>query len=422
MHYGIITYGSRGDVQPYLALSIGLMERGHSVTLFANENFSSFAENFGIPFYPLPGNIEEMVHSPEVLHVLQSGNIIGFFRELQKMSRIVQPRVNAVMLAGCAKPDVLVASPLATIWIYSIAEKLNKNWAMVQLSLPTVPTKQFPFVGFSFFNTAWYNLFTYRLIRYIYWRLNKKDINEHRKSLELPILKESILKEITEKKILNLYAFSASLIERPKDWPAEVDITGFLTIPEEKRKQLLAEEPPVGMTQWLQNGEAPIYVGFGSIPIPDTKKFAAIIGEILEKTNHRIIFCQGWSELPSIPPHERLFVVKLINHTWLFPQCKTAIIHGGIGTIAAVLSARIPVIIVSIFGDQPLWGKLIATKRLGIHMPFKKLTTKKLLVAISKSQTFKIKQQAFIAGESMRREDGLRRAIDALEVYFKAKK
>src|SRR5580698_7299358 len=99
MHFGIVTYGSRGDVHPYLALSIGLMERGHSVTLFANENFSSFAENFGIPFYPLPGNIEEMVHSPEVLHVLQSGNIIAFFRELQKMGRIIQPRVNAVMLS-----------------------------------------------------------------------------------------------------------------------------------------------------------------------------------------------------------------------------------------------------------------------------------------------------------------------------------
>jgi sterol 3beta-glucosyltransferase len=419
MHYGIITYGSRGDVQPYIALAFGLMEKGHEVTLYANENFEGFAESFGISFYPLPGNIEEMVHSPEVLRVLKSGNIIAFFRELQKMSRIVQPRVNAVMLAGCAKPDVLVASPLATIWIYSIAEKLKKSWAMVQLSLPTVPTKKFPFVGFSFFNISWFNLFTYRVIRYIYWKLNKKDINEHRKTIGLPILKKSILKNITEQKILNLYAFSASLIEKPKDWPAEVDITGFLTISEEKRKLLSTEEPQVGLTQWLQNGETPIYVGFGSIPIPDTKKFAAIINELLEKTNHRFIFCQGWSELPNLPRHKRLFIVKYINHSWLFPQCKTAIIHGGIGTVAAVLTARIPVIVVSIFGDQPLWGKLIGKKKLGIHIPFKKLTTKKLMDAISKSQKFTIKQQAFIAGERISRENGLKRATDVLENYFK---
>ncbi|HLX93869.1 MAG TPA: glycosyltransferase [Puia sp.] len=418
MHYGIVTYGSRGDVQPYIALSIGLIAKGHEVTLFANENFAGFVEAYRIHFYPLPGNIEAMVHSPEVLRLLQSGNILAFFRELQKMSRIIQPQVNKVMLLGCAKPDVLVASPLSLIWIYSIAEKLNKKWAIVQLSLPTVPTREFPFAGFAFYNGPWYNLFTHRLIRYIYWRLNKKDINEHRITLELPRLNRSIMKNITDQKILNLYAFSSALIPRPSDWPDYVGITGFLTIPADHRRLIRMEEMPAGLDAWLKEGEPPIYIGFGSIPIPDVKLLSGIIGELIAGTGYRFIFCQGWSELPALPRHEQLFVVKEVNHEWLFPQCKAAIIHGGIGTVAATLKAKIPAIIVSIFADQPLWGKLIDKRKLGVHLPFKRLTTRKLLDAIEKTEDDKMKKNARHTGEMVNAEDGLQAAINALENYF----
>jgi sterol 3beta-glucosyltransferase len=418
MHYGIITYGSRGDVQPYIALSLGLMERGYEVTLFANENFAGFVEGYGINFYPLYGNIEAMVHSPEVLRILESGNMVSFLRELQRMSRSIQPRINAEMFGGCEKPDFLIASPLAMIWVYSIAEKLNKKWAIVQLSVPAVPTKEFPFAGFGFFNAPWYNPFTHRLFRYIYWRLNKKDINNHRISLGLTPLRESLLKKTTGQKILNLYAFSPSLIARPKDWRSEVDITGFLTISPSKRKLVASEQPEKNLIQWLEAGERPVYIGFGSIPIPNTTKFAAILQEMIEKTSHRFIFCEGWSALSGLPQHSRLFVLKSVNHQWLLPQCKTAVIHGGIGTIAAVLSASTPAIIVSIFGDQPLWGKIIAGKKLGIHIPFKILTTQKLLNAIEETQAFKITRSVHLISERMSREDGVRLAIQHLEKYF----
>jgi sterol 3beta-glucosyltransferase len=302
--------------------------------------------------------------------------------------------------------------------VYSIAEKLQKKWAIVQLSIPTIPTKKFPFVGFAFFNAPWYNLLTYRLIRNIYWRLNKKDINDHRKTLGLQGLRESIIKKIAEQNILNLYALSPSLISRPEDWKENADITGFLTIPPAKRKLNPTEQPAVELIKWLQDGEPPVYIGFGSIPIPDTRKFAAILAEMISTTTHRFIFCEGWSELKDIPQHPRLFTLRSVNHQWLFPQCKTAIIHGGIGTVAAVLSAKIPVIIVSIFGDQPMWGKIITDRKLGIHIPFKQLTRLKTLDAIKKSQTPKIKGNALETGEAINREDGLKSMIHALENYF----
>jgi sterol 3beta-glucosyltransferase len=169
-------------------------------------------------------------------------------------------------------------------------------------------------VGFDFFNAPWYNLLTYRLIRSIYWRLNKKDINDHRKTLGLPGLRESIVKKIAEQNILNLYALSPSLISRPEDWAENADITGFLTIPPAKRKLNPTEQPAVELIKWLQDGEPPVYIGFGSIPIPDTRKFAAILAEMISTTTHRFIFCEGWSKLKDIPRHPRLFTVRSVNH------------------------------------------------------------------------------------------------------------
>jgi sterol 3beta-glucosyltransferase len=420
MHYGICTYGSRGDTQPYIALALGLIDRGHQVTLFANENFADFVQAYGIDFYPLPGNIEMMVHAPEVLGVLKSGNMISFFRELQKMSRIIQPRVNQAMLSGVAKPDVLVASPLAIIWIYSIAEKLSKKWAILQLSLPTVPTKAFPFPGFAFFNWPVYNQFTYSLISAIYWRLNKKDIAAHRQGIGLAPLKGSIIKKIEVQQILNCYAFSPSLIARPADWPNAVDITGFLSIPKEKRKRSDYEQPSIELINWLKKGDPPVYIGFGSIPIPDPELFSQIMEEIIRSTGERFIFCEGWSIIPKFPKHERVFTLKSIDHSWLLPQCRTAIIHGGIGTIGAVLTAKIPAIVLSVFGDQPVWGKLIARKNLGVHLPFRKISKEKLLIAIEQTKSIAIKNAASATGDQIGKEDALARAIDRLENYFQA--
>ena len=92
-------------------------------------------------------------------------------------------------------------------------------------------------------------------------------------------------------------------------------------------------------------------------------------------------------------------MVKYVNHEWLFLQCKTVVIHGGIGTIAAALKAKTPPIISSIFADQPLWGKLIEDRKLGLHIPFKKLNTLKLLDAIEKAETHELKRNARNTGE-----------------------
>jgi sterol 3beta-glucosyltransferase len=133
--------------------------------------------------------------------------------------------------------------------------------------------------------------------------------------------------------------------------------------------------------------DKPIYLGFGSIPVPDPSKFIHILGELLQGTSYRFVICQGWSHLDDLPENPRLMVVSSANHDWLFPRCQAAIIHGGVGTMAAALRAKIPVVIASIFADQPFWGKQIQTWGFGVHLPFWHWTTQKLHAAIRKTET-----------------------------------
>lgn len=413
MHYGIVAIGSRGDVQPYIALALGLMERGHGATVMAHENFRDFVEGYGVEFVPLSGNVEAILQSEEGMKTLRAGNIVAFTRYLQKITKKTSESFVSDAFQTCKKVDVLIASLLALPWVQGLAEKLGKRWAIVQLNLPTVATKAFPMAAFDVFNFPAYNVFTYRLYAFAYHQAGKKLINAFRKSLDLPVIKKSLLDKIAEEKILNLHCFSPSLLARPNDWATLNQITGFLFLPANAQNNI-----PLELIHWLNAGDKPIYMGFGSIPVPDPQLIVSIVKELLEKTTHRFIFCRGWSHSVDLPEHPNLFQIKSISHQWLFPHCETAIIHGGVGTTAAVLNAKIPAIIVSIIADQPWWGRIIERKKLGIHIPFKKLTVQKLLSAIEKTQSPEIIQNAFDVGGRISREDGLKNAMDKLENYF----
>lgn len=415
MHYGIITFGSRGDVQPYIALALELMQQGNSVSIVGNENFADFVATYGIPFYPLPVDSQKILRSPEIAGILQSGNVITYLRELGKIIRKGQGAVLENMVRYCESFEVLIATPLTVAWVFSVAERLKMPWAIVQLTVPSVPTAVFPYLGLDFFNAPVYNRFTYRLMRWLFWKEHKKDIQEQRALLKLPPLEEPLPRKIDKQQVLQLHAFSRFLLERPADWPQEADITGFLDL------KTAGKEPGTAdaISNWLKQGTPPIYIGFGSFPVPDPTIFYGILEHLLNQTDERYIFCQGWSEATVLPKSERLFEVKAVDHAWLFPQCKLAVVHGGIGTVGAGLRAKIPVVVVSVLGDQPIWGRFVKRKGWGTHLPFKKLTAQKLLDAIRAAGRDVIRASVLQVGNSMEQEHGTVEAVSRLEDYFK---
>lgn len=418
MHYGIIAVGSRGDVQPFVALALGLLDRGHEVTLLAHENFQCFVEGYGIPFHPLPGSVEAMLYTPQGLSLLKKGNMLTFMRFVAKVVAENQPQINRELLIGTEKADVLVASLVSIIWVDAIAAKTGKRWATIHPSFPSTPTRDFPFALLSFLDFPAYNRFTYKVFDYLFCKDYTKQLNEFRVSLGLEPVKGSILKKIAAENTPNLHAISPSLLPRPTDWDSRSQITGFLYLPPARRAQNPQDSIPAGLTRWLEAGEAPVYLGFGSIPVPDPEKFTRILRQLLDQTQYRLLFCQGWSHLKDLPQHPRLYVVETANHDALFPRCRAAVIHGGIGTIAAALKASLPLVIASIFADQPWWGKIIARRGLGAHLPFARWTAPRLTDAIRTTESPEIQNRVATLGEKIRGENGLAQTISALETYF----
>jgi sterol 3beta-glucosyltransferase len=413
MNIGIFTIGTRGDVQPYLALALGLAEKGHNVTIAAPENFRELVESSGINFHPLYGNAEEMMDSPAGKKVVQTGNGIKLMKFFYEALHAIRHPLRQSCTEGIGKVDYIIAN-LATLPIVSaIAEKQNKKMALTYFMPPVVPTDEFPMSGLDFMSFKAYNKLSYKLGHAAYWKFVKEETNEFRQELGLQPLKENLVDHIGRQKLLDLYCISPSLIPQPADWDSTHKITGFLYRPANAGKTTNQ-----ALNQWLANGPAPIYVGFGSNGVGENLKIGGILREILTQTNERVLFCTGWALYNDLPQHPNLFVTKYADHDLVFPKCKVGVFHGGAGTLCAMLRNDLPVIIVSFYTDQPTWGKIIVRKGLGAHIPAKKLTAQKLMVAIDAAQASSVRQNVLEMGERIRNEDGVGNTVSAILSYF----
>ncbi len=421
MNIGIFTYGTRGDLQPYVALALGLMDKGHKVTLSATEDFKDFVEGFGVKFEPLWGNAETMMNSKEGQNILQTENSIKLMKYYFKVLHDNREPLRKSYYQAISKVDFIIANSMTLPIVSAIAEKQCKKVALTYFMPPVVPTTEFPLGDFDFFNFPWYNKLTYKIAQAFFWKFIKQDTNEYRKELGLPELKENLVTYLDKQKILDLYCLSPSLISQPKDWESHHKITGFINIPKQKRETHFLDQTTRELSEWLSDGDKPIYIGFGSNGVGNTEKFSKIITEVLEKTNERILFCTGWSQFNNLLKHKNLFVTKYVNHETILPKCKLGIFHGGAGTLATMLRHNLPVIIVSFYTDQPTWGKIVESKKLGVHIPVKTLSFDKLISAIQKTQTDEIKNSITTIGQQIRDQNGLDNAITEIEKYFNDK-
>ncbi len=418
MNIGIFTYGTRGDLQPYIALALGLIAKGHIVTISATEDFKEMVEGFGLSFQPLWGNAETMMNSNEGQSILQTENSIKLMKYYFKVLHDNREPLRKSYYEAISKVDFIIANSMTLSIVSSIAEKQNKKVALTYFMPPVVPTTEFPLGDYDFFNFPLYNKITYKIAQYFFWLFVKKDTNEYRRLLGLPVLKENLIAHIDKQKVLDLYCISQSLIQQPKDWENHHKITGFINIPKQNRENHFLDQTKRELSEWLANGNKPIYIGFGSNGIGNTSKFVNIITELLEKSNERILFCTGWSQFDNLPIHKKLFVTKYVNHETILPQCKLGVFHGGAGTLATMLRYNLPVIIVSFYTDQPIWGKIVENKKLGVHIPVKTLSNDKLISAIQKVQTEEIQNNVSLIGQKISEEKGLDNVINEIEKYF----
>jgi sterol 3beta-glucosyltransferase len=402
------TSGTRGDVQPFVALAKALKARGHSVALCTPTGFRGMAERHGIRYAHMDNAVLELTHA--VLRAPTRAERLRLFKGFAAIIRAgLDDEWRAALLLA---PDVIVYHSKA-LGSHHIAEKLGAA-EFLAMPLPLTRTRAFPAPivpnpGFG----GWFNAFSYRLLAlgHALWAGATNDFRV--KTLGLPPLSRFAdpMRRADGSAVPALYAYSEHVLPRPEDWPATANVTGAWFLDEGD-----GWEPPAALRAFLHSGPAPVYVGFGSIGAAHADARAATVLKAVELTGERAVLATGWGGLKgdALPPN--VFMLEAAPHDWLFPRMKAVVHHGGAGSTMAGLRAGKPTVICPFFGDQPFWGEVVLRAGIGpASVPQRSLTAERLADAIRAALDPAVAVRAAAAGERIRAEDGTGRAVDLIE-------
>ncbi|KAJ3553296.1 hypothetical protein NM688_g3691 [Phlebia brevispora] len=417
-HFVCLTIGSRGDVQPYIALGLGLKKEGHVVTIVTHEEYKGWIEGFGLQHRSAGGDpgalmklsVENKMFSPQ------------FFKTSLSSYRKWLDQLLIDAWENCKDADILLESPYAMAGVH-IAEALNIPYFRVS-TMPWTKTVEFPHPFMSApVDTPTFNSISYVLFDNIFWAATSAQVNRWRRhSLRLGT---TLMSHVAQSKIPILYNFSSAVVPKPLDWSDSKIICGywFLDNPD------LDWTPPQSLIQFMEKARLDskplVYIGFGSITVPDPRSMTEHIVEAVVKSGVRAIISRGWSSRMSkssrpdseviIP--EECYMLDKVPHDWLFPQIDAALHHGGAGTTGASLRAGIPTLIKPWFGDQYFWASRV--QKLGAGARVSSLRVSDLTAALTRATTDRImKERAAAVGQKINAESGVRNALRAILTYF----
>ncbi|OJJ42220.1 hypothetical protein ASPZODRAFT_137412 [Penicilliopsis zonata CBS 506.65] len=414
--------GSRGDVQPFLALGQALQQHGHRVRIATHEVFADFVRGAagGVEFFPIGGNPAElmafMVKNPGLIPQLKT--VRG--GEIARKKAMV-----ADMLEGCWRscldPDPVTGRPFVADAIIANPPSFAHVHCAQALAIPvhlmfTMPwtsTRDFahPLANLrsaSSMNPRTANWVSYGLVEWLTWQGLGGVINRWRVSIDLdpiPTIKGPSLAEAL--KIPFTYCWSPALVPKPADWPAYIDVCGFFF------RDPPRFNPPEDLEKFLQAGPPPVYIGFGSIVVEDPQALIQTVLDAVTQCGVRAIVSKGWSNIMG-DQQDHVFYLGDCPHEWLFQHVSAVVHHGGAGTTACGLFNGRATTIVPFFGDQPFWGKMVAQAGAGPEpIPYACLTAEKLAAAIQFCLTPEATAAAQAIAATMRAESGVAAAVSS---------
>lgn len=424
MNILIVTIGTRGDVQPYIALGQALKAFDNEVTICTCAHFEPVIREYSLGYAYVNNDFIDFMHSPEGKIIL--GNAGSIWETLvttvplaSKLGNL-QERQTADIWAACKKtaPD-LILYHMKALGVPDFAEKLGVP-CMLAFWLPLhVPTTRFPAMGFPDLPLGQgYRRLTYQFIRKMMIMTGKK-VRQWRIQHGLSPRSPGLRMQLPDgRPIPAVYGFSRHIIPRPEDWPKSSVVTGYWFL-----KQTEHWNPPQSLIKFLSTSQPVVYFGFGSIFGRDPKRVTQIILETVQQTGVRAILARGWGGLepPAPMQSESVMYIEAAPHNWLFSQVSAVVHHGGCGTTAAGLLAGKPSIICPFFGDQPFWGRHI--ERLGVGpspIPQKKLTVERLSRAINEVlDDTTMRQKATALCNRIRKENGTSNAVKFITRWMK---
>ncbi|KAI9877309.1 MAG: Sterol 3-beta-glucosyltransferase [Pleopsidium flavum] len=409
-----LTIGSRGDVQPYIALCKGLIAEGHKPKIATHAEFEPWVRKHGIDFAPVDGDPAELMR----ICVENGMFTYSFLREASVKFRGWIDELLTSAWKACQNTDILIESPSAMAGIH-IAEALGIPYFRA-FTMPWTRTRAYPhaFAVPEHKMGGAYNYVTYVMFDNVFWKAIAGQVNRWRKK-ELG-LRSTNLDKMQPNKVPFLYNFSPSVVVPPLDYSDWIRVTGYWFLDE-----AAGWEPPEELTKFIRKAREDkkriVYIGFGSIVVSDPAALTKTVVESVLKADVRCILSKGWSDrlgnknatVPEVPLPPEILQIKSAPHDWLFMQIDAAAHHGGAGTTGASLRAGLPTIVKPFFGDQFFFGSRI--EDLGVGICMKKLNVSVFSRALwEATHSERMIVKAKVLGEQIRQEHGVDNAIQAI--------
>ena len=412
MRVSILTSGTRGDVQPYIALGKALQEKGHVVLIACPENFCSWVEEHGLKSCSIGIDMQAFLQTPDGKKVL-SGNL---FSMIKIWKQTIVPSIQKTLDISweyARNADSIIYHPKVGAAI-DVAETTGANLICTAL-FPIFQTTAFPFFLLkgnygSFFNKLTYKIVSLSRIFFI------KMINKWRRET-LGLKKSALFMPIDgdgANEVLRLCAVSPSVIKYPTTENGMIHTTGYWFLEEGENWQ-----PDSEFLDFIKSGEKPVYIGFGSMPTRNPEKLTKEIIQGIKDAGLRAILATGWGGLKKISLPDDILLIEKAPHDALFNYVSAVVHHGGAGTTAAGLRAGLPTFICPSSFDQPYWGRLIYSLGIGPKpLGLKKLKAKKFskgLIDLVENKSYR--SAAAKIGKRISNENGVSRAVELIESF-----
>ncbi len=417
MKIGLQTWGSNGDIRPYIALAYGLRSAGHEVILVI-----SSVENRDYRFFGSIGDFA-VRHVGCVEHnsdfIIEVAKKVSTVRHTKQLGIVLRnffdPVFDKMHIASkqlCVETDAVISHP----HVYSLmvaAEKTNIPLATLNCFHFAISSRHLTPFGFPEIG-KWINPFWWKIVDCAFNSLLRSKINKFRIKEGLCTVK-NVRDEIWNSKRLNLIAVSSVFCRPQPDWKKPHQVCGFFDIPEVMEKW----EMPTDLQNFIGGGSVCVYIVMGSMIYldPDPEQITSIMIEAVELAGCRAIIQSRWDEIEGLPESKNIYRIKNAPHDRVFPYCSAVVHHGGAGTTHTATRHGCPSIVLEYFGDQPFWGSEL--RRIGIApkvLHRKTVNAGKLAKAIrTVLDSPDMKKQAELQSQIMSREDGISKAVGLIE-------
>jgi len=404
-----LTFGTEGDTRPVAALCRGLRDAGHDVVLLGERNGASYADALEVPFVPLAGDMALAMRTAAAGVSRRGADVHYVARTLAAIAAANTAEWMRAALDHARGRDLVLCAGLAIYVGLSVAETLRIRAIGVGLQ-PMLPTRAFasPFLPLLRLPRL-LNRASHRLVLSLMWRAFRGPVNAARHDVASQAPRAREWDDYPA-----LFGVSPTLVPRPDDWTDRIAMTGYWFGPRDP-----AFVPDAGLVEFIEAGEAPVYVGFGSMLGFDRDRLLDVVLRALD--GRRAILHSGWSGFGDAPLPRNVHRVAHVPHDWLFPNMSTIVHHGGAGTTHTAARAGVPSVVLPFAADQFFWAKRLQSVGVAPEMlTHRRLAATRLRERLDAACAPTMQSRARDIGAKIAAENGVANGVVQIEAWMRA--